>query len=216
MSFALFQPEPEQDNAAELADALREPAEQEPPAATGDPLEGLLEDASAVTSRCEKALRLFNAIAQGRALDPKVVSDEVDALVTLAGRLDRAGRREEALRVARDLSALLALLLRWLDLVRSLRLALCTARSLGDLPGEAWALHELGSLHLVAGDPAGASKHLGEAVRIKSQLGSGHGRCASRHNLDAASRDLAEDARAAGPGEPDGYRCLPRCSRLRC
>ncbi len=196
-AFALFRPEPEQDNAAELADALSEPAEQEQPAATGDQLEGLLEDASAVTSRCEKSLRLFNAIAQGRALDPKVVSDEVDALVTLVGRLDRAGHREEALRVARDLSALLALLLRWLDLVRSLRLALRTARSLGDLPGEAWALHELGSLHLVAGDPAGASTHLAEAVRIKSQLGSGHGRCASRHNLDAASRDLAEDARDA-------------------
>ena len=192
-AFALVQLEPEQDRAAELAEALREPDEP-----AGAALDQVLEDAAAVTSRGERCLRLFNAVAQGHVLNAKVVSEEVDALVSLAARLDRAGRRKEALRLVRDLAALLALLLRWLDLVRSLRLALRIARSLGDLPGEAWALHELGSLQLVAGDPAGASKRLAEAVQIKDGLGGGHGRCASRHNLDAARRELAHDASRRG------------------
>ena len=191
-SFALFETRTEQANTRELDEALCEPIEQGDATATEEPLE----DASAITARCERSVRLFNALAQGHALDAKVISDEVDALVALVGRLDQAGRHKEALRLARNLSALLALLLRWIDLVRSLRLALRIARSLGDRPGEAWALHELGSLHLCAGDPDGASERLREAVRIKDELGGGYGRCASRHNLDAATRDLASREKA--------------------
>jgi Bacterial Ig-like domain len=93
--------------------------------------------------------------------------------------------------LARDLSALFALLLRWLELVRTLRLALTTAQALGDRPTEAWALHELGSLHLAAGEPETAAKYLHQALEVEQGL-AGYGRCATRHNLDAAERDTAE------------------------
>jgi hypothetical protein len=150
-----------------------------------------VEDASTVTARGESCVGLFNAIAQGEALDPKVVSQEIDALLGLLGRLDRAGRHKEALRVARDLAALLALFLRWLDLVQSLELALRTARKIGDSEAEAWALHELGSLHLAAGDPTAAAQHLNDALSLRDK-GGGYGRCVTRHNLDAARRDSAD------------------------
>jgi hypothetical protein len=188
-TFVLFESSPEKTNARDLATALS----AAPPGAEATPTTPLLhefvEDASVVTARCEKGVRLFNDLAAGKALDPKVVSEEIDALLGLLARLDRAGRHKEALRLARDLAALLALFLRWVELVRTVRLALRTARSIGDREAEAWALHELGSLHLGAGDAAASSKHLSEALRIKEELGAG-GRCASRHNLEAARREL--------------------------
>ena len=189
-SFALFDPHGESANSGAIADALAT-ADSGDEARAGELLDQVVEDASTVTRRCERCVRLFNEIAQGKGFDPKVVSDELDSLLGLLARLDRANRHEEALRLARDLAALLALFLRWLDLVRSLELALHTARELGDGEAEAWALHELGSLHLVAGDPAGASERLNEALRRRDEIG-GYGRCISRHNLDAARRDTAE------------------------
>jgi hypothetical protein len=187
-SFALFEPQAETRNASGVAEALA--SEDEAPA--GVPaLEEFVEDASTVTARGESCVGLFNAIAQGEALDPKVVSQEIDALLGLLGRLDRAGRHKEALRVARDLAALLALFLRWLDLVQSLELALRTARKIGDSEAEAWALHELGSLHLAAGDPTAAAQHLNDALSLRDK-GGGYGRCVTRHNLDAARRDSAD------------------------
>ena len=187
--FALFAPQPEQEQAHALDKALRAPESVgETPAI--DVLEEVLGDASSIAEHGQRCLRLFTEIAEG-SRDPHAISDEIDALLALVGRLDREGKHKEALRLARNLAALLALLLRWLDLVRSLQLALRTARALGDQRAEAWALHELGSLWLAAGEPAAATKHLKEAVGLKEQLG-GQGRCVSRHNLDAAQRALAD------------------------
>ena len=81
-------------------------------------------------------------------------------------------------------------LLRWLDLIRSLKVAASSAAALGRAADHAWALHELGSLQLAAGDPHGAAKNLQEARRIKDTLPPGNGRCATRHNLDSAQRDI--------------------------
>jgi tetratricopeptide (TPR) repeat protein len=172
-AFALFQPTPEEVNAQALAAALRARSGQVREAAEAD-VERIVDEASAVTARSEKCVQLFNELAEGKALDPKVVSAELDAMLGLLERLDRSGRHKEALRVARDLAALLALFLRWLDLVQSLELALRNARTLADRGSEAWASHELGSLHLVAGDPAAAEEHLGTALRLKEEAG-GHG-----------------------------------------
>src|SRR5512133_433421 len=193
-TFALFESRREEANAGDLATALGSPAAEASASATTPVLDKVVEDASVVTARSEKAVRLFTDLAAGKALDPKAVSAEIDALLGLLGRLDRAGRHKEALRLARDLAALLALFLRWVELVRTLELALRTARSIGDREAEAWALHELGSLHLGAGDALTSSRHLNDALRIKEELGL-RGRCASRHNLDAARRDLASPDR---------------------
>jgi hypothetical protein len=190
-TFALFEPEAEREQARAVAEALASSSRVEEPPAGDGMTEELLADAATVTERAQRCLTLFTEIAGGHALDLKSVSDELDGVLALVGRLDREGRHKEALRLARDVSALLALLLRWLDLVRSLELSLRLARELGDAPTEAWALHELGTLRLAAGDATGAADGLREAVRIKDRFG-GAGRCASRHNLDAARRDLAD------------------------
>jgi hypothetical protein len=191
-AFALYTAEAEEENARRLAQALAAEGEERDSTA---PFDELIEDAQTVTGRCEKCVRLFNELAQGKALDPKVVSEEIDSLLELLGRLDRVGRHREALRLARDVSALLALFLRWLELVRSLRLALRLASSLGDPGMEAWALHQLGTLRLAAGVPRAAAGELEDALEIRRSLGL-HGLCASRHNLDACRRDLAlEQAR---------------------
>ncbi len=188
-TFVLFESLWEEANAGNLAMALDAGVTEADPTAASL-LDEVVEDASAVTARCEKGVRLFNDLAAGKALDPKVVLEEIDALLGLLARLDRAGRHKEALRLARDLAGLLALFLRWVELLRTLQLALRTAQVIGDREAEAWALHELGSLHLGAGDAVAASRHLSEALRIKEQLGA-RGRCATRHNLDAARRDRA-------------------------
>ena len=49
----------------------------------------------------------------------------------------------------------------------------------------------VGYLHLCAGNAEKAARHLNEALRIEEQLGDLAGRCATRHNLDAARRQLA-------------------------
>ncbi len=187
--FALFTAQAEVANADGLAQALNAEAEAKA-AKNADLIEGPLDDASSVTATSERCLTLFNAIAAGEALDPKVVSQELDAALTLLARLDRSGRHKEVLRLARDLSALLALLLRWLELVRTLRVALTTAHALGDRSTEAWALHELGSLHLAASQPKKAADHLHRALELQQEL-KGSGLCVTRHNLDAAERDTA-------------------------
>jgi PKD repeat protein len=139
-------------------------------------IEADVDDASDVTSKLERAVSLWTETASGR-LDIKSVSDEVDALIDLLARLDRAERWPEALRAARCLSMLLALIGRWIELLRSLRIALHAAEELGDQLGQAWASHELGTLHLAAGRHAKADRLLGRARELRE-------RCGDRDGLD--------------------------------
>jgi hypothetical protein len=188
-SFAQFEPEPEAENVEELQAALAEEPEQ-PPAAVAA-IEEFQESADAVTGRIEQADKLLRAAAGGELLRLDNLSGEIDGLVDLLARLDKAGRFEEELKLMRSLNGLLALSLRWLELVRSLRALLRSAQAVGHAPGQAWAHHELGSLHLCAGAAGKASAHLRQALRIEEQLGDLPGRCSTRHNLDSAQRDLA-------------------------
>ncbi len=177
-------------SADSLAQALaQERKEREPAAAAVAPLAGAVEDAAQVTSKVERAVKLFTEIAQGR-LDPAAVSDEVDALCGLLERLDRDERWAEALRMARSLATLLALLGRWLELLKSLKLALSAAEQLGDVTGQAWALHELGTLHLAAGERAEAERLLSQARAMRERLGDRHGLGMTDRNLQFLCRDL--------------------------
>jgi hypothetical protein len=188
-SFAQFEPEREEDNARRLRAALAsEPGERRTRVGA---VEELHESAAAVTRRIEQANDLARAAAEGRLLEQDALINEVDALLDLLGRLDRAGRFGEELRLARALHGLLVLSFRWLELVHSLRSTLQAARTGADEQGEAWALHELGSLQLCAGQPETAVESLGKALQLEERLGDATGRCATRHNLDCARRDLA-------------------------
>ena len=153
----------ERDDVQALKRALKEDkggAPEPRDAGLADATTALLDEASEATSKAERATNLFTQLAEGR-LDPKTVASEIPALLDLLERLDREERWSEALRVARALSALLALLMRWVDLVRSLRIALRAAEKLGDVHAMGWAVHELGTLHLGAENASAAERRLG-------------------------------------------------------
>jgi hypothetical protein len=175
--------------------------------ADAGPLADAVDDASELTAKAEQAVALFNGLAEGKLLDPKQLSGEIDALQAILERLDREGRWEEALRLARALSGLLALLVRWAELVRSLNVALRAAQRLGDWPAVAWAKHELGTLQLAVEDVSGAERELGEAREIRQRIGDRRGLAATDRNLQVLCRKLRELVR-------DG-RLAPRARALR-
>ena len=202
-SFARFEPEQESEHAAELEAALDEKPDGR--AAAGTAIEEFEASAEAVTGRIEEAEGLLRAAAEGKLLDPAKLSREVDSLLELLRRLDKSGRFEEELALMRSLNGLLALSMRWLELVRSLRSLLSSADAAGHNAARAFAHHELGSLHLCVGQAEAARQHLDEALRVEEQMGDLAGRCATRHNLDAARRELA--------GRPGGARSPRRLLR---
>ena len=155
-----------------------------------DPLANAVDEASESTAGAERAVALFTALVEGNVLDPKLLSSEIDVLVDLVERLDRRGRWKEALRLARALSGLLALTMRWAELVRSLKIALEAAEKLGDSHALGWAKHELGTLHLAAEDTAAAERRLGEAREIRRRLDDRRGLAATNRNLEVLCQNL--------------------------
>lgn len=162
-------------------------------------LESGLDDAETVTGKVERTIGLCTEVAGGR-LDVKSLSDEIDALVGLLARLDRGERWQEALRVARCVSMLLALAGRWLELLRSLQIALRAAERLGDPLGEAWALHELGTLHLAVGRHGEADRLLGRAREIRDRCGDRRGLAVTDRNLQVLCRSLRRLLHRRRPG----------------
>lgn len=162
-----------------------------PPSAI-DAATGAVDDAAAVTAKVERAVALGKGVAEGQAFDPEQLSLEVDSLLGLLERLDRQGRAEEVLRLARALSTVVSLLKRWVALLRALRAALRASEKLGDLDGLAWAKHELGTLHLVTGDVAGAERCLREALATRERLGDRRGMAATSRNTQALCERLRQ------------------------
>jgi hypothetical protein len=196
--------QPREEDPGPLARALKHGgADGKLQRADGGQLADAVGDASELAGKVERAVALFNGVTQGQALDPKQLSGEIDALLGLLERLDRDGRWDEALRLARALSGLLALLVRWVELVRSLNVALHAAQRLGDLPAVAWARHELGTLRLAVEDVSGAERELGEAREIRHRLGDRRGLAATDRNLQALCRkvrQLVRDGKLAPRG----------------
>jgi len=183
-------------NAAAVRAALAEPEEPREPLEAVEKLEDI---ADAVTDRVEHANKLFKAVAEDRLFDRNLLTGEIGALLGVLDRLDREGRYDEEIRLAKALHGLCVLAFRWLDLVRSLRSALAAARAAGNEAAQAWALNELGALHLCAGDPKKAEEYLDRALELQKTLGDAAGRCATRHNLDNARRDIARPVQIGAP-----------------
>ncbi len=173
-----------------LAQALAQARRERDPLWTAaGSLESVAGDASEVSGKVQRIVGLFTEIAEGRR-DPASISDEVDALCSLVQRLDRDGRWEESLRVARALAMLLALLGRWIQLLRSLQIAVGAAERLMDDASKAWALHEQGTWQLVAGNHAEADELLGKARDLRARIGDRHGLAITERNLQALCRVL--------------------------
>ncbi|MHB8242302.1 MAG: PKD domain-containing protein [Solirubrobacteraceae bacterium] len=150
-----------------------------------------VDDAAEVTSKIERGITLYRELTSG-VLDLESASDEIDGLVSLLRRLDREGRWEEELLVAHCLSVLLALIGRWLELLRSLRTALHAAEQFGDPSEHAWVLHELGTVHLLAGRHADADRLLGKARQIREDCGDRRGLRVTDGNLGALCKTLRQ------------------------
>jgi Divergent InlB B-repeat domain len=180
----LIEPGAASGDSSELAAALERPA-------VGTAAKEAVDAVSEATSRVEQADRIFRAVADG-SIDISEASGLIDAALRLLERLDREGHHKEALSLARAISGLLALALRWAELVRSLGIAAEAARRIGDHAGAAWAQHELGTLYLAADDPAAAEQRLSEAARLRRELGDREGLAATEQNLGVLCRRLRE------------------------
>jgi hypothetical protein len=187
----------------QLATALeKEPEDRSTSAALAEGVE----DASEFVGKIERAEALLRGCLEGKTLELEQLPLEIDALVDVLERLDRAGKHREALRMARALSGLLALLLRWLELVRSLKIALTAAQRLGDDLGVAWAKHELGTLQLAAGQTLEAERDLERARELREAAGDRAGLAATNHNLGSLCRQLRRMYREGRLVEPGRWR----------
>jgi hypothetical protein len=193
-----------------LARALKTDTEGSAADAIGD----AADDASAVTGKIERAVAIGKGAAEGKAFDPEQLVLEVDSLVGLLERLDRKGRHEEALRLARAVSTIASLIKRWLALLRALRAALRAGEALGDLKAIAWAKHELGTLRLVAGDVSEAERNLREALEIRERIGDRPGMAATTRNMRALCERLRRMLREDELVQRNGGRRMLRLSPL--
>lgn len=185
-------------NARPLARAIaRSPKERERQPSATETLEQGAEGANEVADKIELALTLFREIAE-RRIDPGAIGDQIDVMLDLLQRLDREKRWAEALRMARALSKLLAVTLRWIDLLRSLREALDLAERLGDDDGKAWALHELGTLHLAAEKREQADRMLTMAHEIRAGSHDRHEQAVTERNLEVVCRTLKDRLQKPG------------------
>jgi len=118
-------------------------------------LEHDAERASGAMRKVQEVLEHLTDIAEGH-IDAETLGGWADELIDRLKGLDPDEHWQERLRVLRTLVVLLALLERWLELAQSLSDALRAAEQLGDEGARAWVMHELGTLHLAAGQHAKA------------------------------------------------------------
>lgn len=170
----------------------QEDADEEPRHRTVDKIEISAERTETVTEQVARADALWIDFAAGR-LDIAAVNNGIDSLLAVLERLAaRSDRFDDQLRLARSLSRLLAVALRWIELVRSLRGVLRGAEKHGDVRAKAWALHELGTLRLAARDFARADEALSEASELRRQLGDRAGMASTDRNLHVLCRTLRQ------------------------
>ena len=146
--------------------AVEEDEERWTPA---DTAEDVVDSAEEVTDRVDDAIALFNAVVTGR-VELEEVQKRIEPMLAMLGRLDKKERWKEALQLARAVSRLVALVRRWVALLRLLGVARRAASELGDEPALAWAQHELGTLHLARGELTEADACLQQAREIRQRL----------------------------------------------
>jgi hypothetical protein len=172
---------------AEIARALQASSPQRGP---GEAVAEIEAEASEVTGLAQEAVDLFTAVVDGSVLERGRLAERIRVMLGMLQRLAGEGRWAEALTLARAIAGLLLLLKRWADLVNTLRIAIRAATERVDPQLLAWAEHELGTLHLAAGDDAGAEGRLARAEEIRERIGDRAGLAATRHNLGTLCRHL--------------------------
>ena len=137
--------------------------------------------AEEVTVQVERGASILKMLARGA--DPATVAKEVDRLLATLNERYRESRFVDVLRLARVLAGVLLLAQRWRDLVWTLGLAREAAQELVNVAAEAWALHELGTLNVAAGNGGTATELLGRAGELFEAAGDPPAAELTSHNL---------------------------------
>ena len=195
---------------AETADPLELAAalgQEEPRETIGELTERSVMTASEATDRVEQAAELLNDALAGELVDLARAGQVLDVLQ----RLDKDGRYEEWLRYARSVHGVLVLLKRWAELLRLLRTLLRSGDQVNEA-GRAWVKHELGTLHLAAGESKEAARLLEQAGAPGSASGRRRARrhrAEPRRALPATGGDGRPRARPRAAHRPGGARATP-------
>lgn len=168
-----------------------------------EPLAGAVLDRWDGGQRRERALAFFTAWAEQKWSAPAEILAESDVLLLLLEAAVDAGAWPEVLRLGRRVEGALALAGRWdawKRVVEWLRLA---SEKADDRRGVGWALHQLGTLALCAGDTAAAQAALTQALRLRESLGDREAARVTRHNLELLAPPVVDDGRTDEPGGTD-------------
>lgn len=167
-----------------LVDALGPPGNEL--RAPTDFLEGVTRVGNEAADAVDDTMSLLEAAAHGGLANAADVNIEIELVLRALSRLDREGKHREEIEFAQALADVLALLERWWELVETLFHAFDAAKkvagTVGD-HGEAWVLHELGSLSSCAGRRDRADELLVRAREIRVRIGDHQGVAATTQNL---------------------------------
>ena len=176
--------------AEDLARALRQ-VEQEPdePRSLVSEAEAGIEEAEEVSRQLESLVQRAQQVVSllGDGADPRTLAREINDLSEKALQYYSEGRLREAVRLIRVLSRALLLVYLWKNLVEQLVLVLRAAHLLGDREAEAWALHELGTLTVAAGDTDAGCNLLTQARDLREAADDHAGAELTASNLNVAS-----------------------------
>jgi LysM repeat protein len=129
---------------------------------------------------------LLDALTRSLEPLPNATGDTkpmIDVGLKLIEWLSGSARWDAAIRLARLLDPHLVMSRRWGTWEQVLHTALEAATTLGDLPGRAWAMHQLGTRALCLGDKTMARDLLIKALRMRHMLGDSSGAKVTNHNL---------------------------------
>ena len=132
----------------------------------------------------EQALEHFAAWAEQHRQNPRLVTEETDAILGILSWALQEGRWEGALRLGRAVEGALAVGGQWGAWAQVLSWQFHAARELGDRAAQAWALHQSGTRGLCLEHPTAAQTDLSEALRIRESLEDWAGAAVTRHNLE--------------------------------
>jgi hypothetical protein len=158
----------------------------------------LLDEKALLRRLAEFLLRRFSS----NPFDLQALGEELGNLFGALRAASASGDWQTALRLARLLDPCLTLRGLWDAWDGVLRVALQAARSLGDRPAEAWALHQLGTRLVGMGDLTGAVQFLRSALDLRIRLGDLTGAAYTRHNLSLLVPPAPPSGRSAPRPHP--------------
>jgi hypothetical protein len=157
-------------------------------------------DVDAIKGQLLSSLR--EALAT-RSLDFEFIEDELGNILGLLDWAAGQQRWRDVIALGRAVDPYLTLHGLWVAWQNILDRVHTAGKAIGDQAVEAWALHQLGTRSIGAGDLQGAAGQLGKAFDLRQSLGDQEGMAYTRHNLDYLN-NLGIAVPPTKPGPPGG------------